>query len=227
MKTTESTSPQNYLQIVAHYEACLEKHGDTPLGVDWPNPADALTRYQVMLDVIREAPTARLQLLDFGCGASHLYDYIMAQQLTIIDYAGLDISAKFIRLSRWKYPAVTYYCLDILQGPGQLPMFDYIVLNGVFTEKRELSHAEMWDYFKAVIRAVFPFARRGIAFNVMSSHVDWEREDLFHLPLDKLAAFLAQDVSRDFVIRNDYGLYEYTTYVYTAGLTPTGKSNRR
>jgi len=44
--------------------------------------------------------------------------------------------------------------------------------------------------------------------------VDWEREDLFHLSLDSLAGFLVKELGRDFVIRNDYGLYEYTTYVY-------------
>jgi len=48
----------------------------------------------------------------------------------------------------------------------------------------------------------------------MSKHVDWEREDLFHLPFDVLARFLTRMVTRNFVIRNDYGLYEYTTYVY-------------
>jgi hypothetical protein len=55
---------------------------------------------------------------------------------------------------------------------------------------------------------------RGLAFNVMSKHVDWERPDLFHLPFDALAQVLARSLTRNFVIRNDYGLYEYTTYVY-------------
>ena len=40
------------------------------------------------------------------------------------------------------------------------------------------------------------------------------RDDLFHLPLDLLAEFLDTLLSRHFVIRNDYGLYEYTVYVY-------------
>jgi cyclopropane fatty-acyl-phospholipid synthase-like methyltransferase len=205
---------RNYLNIITHYEDCLDKHGDTHLGVDWPNPADALTRYQVMLGIIREKEPVRVSLLDFGCGASHLYDTILANKLNNIDYAGLDISEKFIQLSRQKYPKINYYCLDILQSSTQLPMFDYIVLNGVFTEKRELSHDAMWEYFKQVLSVVSKLARKGVAFNVMSSHVDWERDDLFHLPMDKLAGFLTKEISRDFVIRNDYQLYEYTTYVY-------------
>jgi hypothetical protein len=51
---------------------------------------------------------------------------------------------------------------------------------------------------------------------VMSKHVDWERDDLFHLPFDALGSFLREEVSRHFVIRHDYGLYEYTTYIYNS-----------
>jgi len=61
---------------------------------------------------------------------------------------------------------------------------------------------------------VFSHAAIGIAFNVMSKHVDWERDDLFHLPFDTLAEFLEEHLTRNYVFRNDYGLYEYTTYAY-------------
>lgn len=205
---------QKYLSIVCHYESCLEKYGDTNLGVDWPNKEDADTRYRVMLEVIKKDTSGKVSLLDFGCGASHLYEYILRHKLDNIEYSGLDLSEKFISLSRRKFPSTSYYCLDILDDDVSLPDFDYIVMNGVFTEKRDLSFDEMFVYFKRVVSRMFSKARIGIAFNVMSSHVDWERDDLFHLPLDTLAAFLTKELTRDFIIRNDYGLYEYTTYVY-------------
>ena len=67
----------SYRSIVSHYEACLEKHGDSHLGVDWPTKQDADTRYRVMLEVIRSFPPGEnIRLLDFGCGASHLNDYL-------------------------------------------------------------------------------------------------------------------------------------------------------
>jgi len=62
---------QKRRSIIDHYEACLARHGDSNLGVDWPNKRDAEKRYCVMLEVVREHST-RLTLLDFGCGASHL-----------------------------------------------------------------------------------------------------------------------------------------------------------
>lgn len=205
---------RKYLNILAHYEACLEKHGDSHLGMDWPNKQDAEMRYRVMLEVIKEDLSEKVSMLDFGCGASHLYEHMLTSNVDNIEYSGLDLSKKAISLSRRKFPSVSYYCLDILQQHELLPGFDYIVMNGVFTEKRDLTFDEMFMYFKDVLRRVFNKASRGIAFNVMSSHVDWERDDLFHLPLDAMAAFLTEELTRDFIIRNDYGLFEYTTYAY-------------
>jgi SAM-dependent methyltransferase len=153
-------------------------------------------------------------LLDFGCGASHLYEYLRREGIEGIEYSGLDLSESFVRLSRSKFPDRPYYCVDILDDDVTLPRFDYAVMSGVFTEKRELAWEEMLGYFKRVLSKVFALVDHGLAFNVMSKHVDWEREDLFHLPFDVLADFLTKEVSRNFVLRGDYGLYEYTAYVY-------------
>ena len=87
-------------------------------------------------------------------------------------------------------------------------------MNGVFTEKRELSFEEMWLYFTELISLIYNKCNKGIAFNVMSKSVDWERDDLFHLSLDKLSGFLCKKITRNYIIRNDYGLYEYTVYLF-------------
>jgi SAM-dependent methyltransferase len=180
-----------YKKIIAHYEQCLKTHGDTHLGVDWPNVKDALTRYQVMLEVIKEhsEPTS---ILDFGCGTSHLYQYMQDVGLKTISYSGLDLSTAYIELSRQKYPDNTYYTMDILKDSQDLPSFDYILCNGVFTEKRELAFETMWVYFKAMLPILYSKANKGVAFNVMSAAVDWERWDLFHLPTDLLIDFMTK-----------------------------------
>jgi len=212
--TSRSALPKRYIEIVEHYEACLARYGDTHLGVDWPKAQDAETRYRVMLELIPTRRPSTVKLLDFGCGTSHLYEHIVASGATGIEYVGLDLSAKFVEVSRKKFPKNHYVCADILEVPEAVPTSDYIVMNGVFTEKRGLTFDEMLAYFERTLSAGFAKADRGIAFNVMSKHVDWEREDLFHLPFDTLARFLIRSLTRNFVIRNDYGLYEYTTYVY-------------
>lgn len=205
---------KRYLEIIKHYESCLDKYGDSHLGVDWPKIEDVDKRYSIMLEIIDIPSSGKIKLLDFGCGASHLYEYIIKQNINNIEYSGLDISEKYIKLSKSKFPFNKYYLIDILEDDSNLPNFDYIVMNGIFTEKRSLSFDEMFNYFKKLIIKVYDKANKGIVFNVMSKHVDWEREDLFHLPFDLLVAFLKDKISRHFIIRNDYGLYEYTVYVF-------------
>ena len=77
-----------------------------------------------------------------------------------------------------------------------------------------MSFEEMWEYFTTMLSTVYKYADKGIALNVMSKAVSWEREDLFHLPADMLIEYLTKNLTRNFIIRNDYGLYEYTTYIY-------------
>jgi SAM-dependent methyltransferase len=204
----------DYRAIVAHYESCLAQHGDNHRGVDWPNAEDAKKRYRVMLEVVRASDPRPLKMLDFGCGAGHLLEYLREERRQDIHYIGLDASAKFIDLSRRKFPEVEFLCADVMAEELTVQDVDYVVMNGVFTEKCSLSFEAMWQHFCSVLRRVFPVARRGIAFNLMSKHVDWERDDLFHVPLDLLAGFIKQELSRNYVMRADYGLYEYTTYVY-------------
>lgn len=202
-----------YLSIVRHYESCLAKYGDSHLGVDWPNSEDAATRYRVMLDLIRPSEGEN-SLLDLGCGASHLFQFMEDHGVRGLRYTGLDASPAFCELSRKKFPQNDYLCLDVLAEPDRLGEYDYVVMNGVFTEKRDLSFEDMNDYLRRMLTVVFSKTRRGMAFNVMSKQVDWEREDLFHLPIGEITDFLAKSISRHYVVRNDYGLYEYTVYVY-------------
>lgn len=204
-----------YLEIVAHCEDLLEQYGDNYRGVGWTKrQQDADIRYQIMLEVIKPHQSNKVSILDFGCGLSHMLEYINKQDLSSIEYSGLDISEKMLGISRGKFPQIKYYNFDILQDSNGLPEFDYILMNGIFTARYAVSNDEMKEYMMGIIKNLFAKARVGIAFNVMSKLVEWERDDLFHLPFEEITSFLYRSVSRHFIIRHDYRLFEYTTYVY-------------
>jgi len=209
-----------YSDIIKHYESCFYRYGDTAKGVDWTQESQVDTRYKTMLEVInfREKTFEvkdKISLLDYGCGLSHLYEYIQRNNIDNIDYTGLELSKLFYDESRKKYPANKYLLGDILVDDDIISnSYDYIVMNGVFTEKVNLSYDEMFKYFASMISKVYSHCNKGLAFNVMSKQVDWEKEFLFHVPLNDMADYLTHNVGRDFIIRNDYGLYEYTVYVY-------------
>ena len=211
---------KTYLNIVAHYENCFKRFGDSHLGVDWLNKEEAERRYRVMLEVIDKSITRKISLLDFGCGVSGLYNYILEQRISNVEYSGLDISSTFVDACQTKYPNLRYFTVDILDQNSFLPNFDYIVMNGVFTEKLTLSFDEMFSYFCKMTEKVFSLCNYGMAFNVRSELVDNFDEELFHLSMDKLGHFISRKISKSFVIRNDYGLEEYTVYVYRKPVIP-------
>lgn len=213
-----------YYEIAECTEWHFDQKGDSPLGMGWPTMDGARARYQVMADLVARDRSRPFSLLDFGCGGGYFYEYLQERYAAklqdpcrgpiVVQYTGLDISPRFVELCRNKYPRVAFYCQDVLQGWDPLGDFDYIVINGVFTSKRSMDFETMFEFLRRIVTTAFSHSRCGLAFNAMSKHVDWERDDLFHLPMDALASFLCREVTRNFVIRNDYGYYEFTTYVY-------------
>lgn len=203
--------------VVRHYERCLAQHGASPRGVDWPNGADLTTRFGVMLGLCRPAPDGApaASLLDVGCGPGLLVDYMTATgREGSFDYCGADLSQTMIDAARDRWPAHRFLCLDIIANPGDVPVSDYVILNGVLTEKRELPQEHMVGLAQNLLLSCFSRAKVGLAFNAMSSHVDWFRDDLFHWPVDEAMGFLVKNLSRHIVVRADYNLYDYTVYVY-------------
>lgn len=200
--------------LLAQYEACFLEHGRTPLGVNWPNAVDLDRRFDVMLGVLRPEPH-RPSLLDLGCGPGLLLDHLeVIGRREAIDYSGIELSELMLQAARRQWPGYDFRRRDIVREPLAARSFDYVILNGVLTWRPSVPRAEMVDYALDLLAAAFEAARVGIAFNVMSKLVDWERDDLFHWGFDEMATAVAARLSRHLTIRADYGLYEYTVYVY-------------
>jgi dTDP-4-amino-4,6-dideoxygalactose transaminase len=197
----------------------MMEHGDTAAGANWPNQKDRLTRFDVMLDVIRRAHDEPITLCDLGCGTGELLTRIRTHGPRNVTYIGVDRSALALSHARRKFPDVKFLELDVTARGANLSAIDcdFVVANGLFTVKSKLTQTAMWSFMEATVHAVWPHVRRGIAFNVMSKVVDWERDDLFHVPMDELGRLLHGLAGRNVRYRADYGLYEYTAYAYRAG----------
>jgi SAM-dependent methyltransferase len=206
----------NYKVLKEHYESCLKNHGPSVKGMDWPNQEDLDKRFKVLSEIIEYKPKSKskIDILDLGCGIGLYIEYLKKQGiLDSINYRGIDISPIMIENAQKLHPDNKFDVKDILVDGLIENCTDYIIMNGLFTEKREMSNDEMFAFFSQMIYQVYKACRKGFSFNVMSSHVDWQRDDLFHLELDKLVSYLTKNYTRNIVIRMDYGLYEYIVYV--------------
>jgi SAM-dependent methyltransferase len=203
---------EHYKTLQKHYEKCLEEHGPVAQGMDWPNQADLDKRFEVLTDIVEG--TDDVSLLDLGCGVGLLLDFLKARGLEgRFHYTGADISNRMIEVAKGRFPRQRFEVRDILVSPYEEGQFDYIVINGVLNEKQEMTQSQMIDFAQQFIASAFRSCRKGIAFNVMSSHVDWKRDDLFHWELDSIVNFMVRNCSRKIRIMMDYGLYEYIVHL--------------
>jgi SAM-dependent methyltransferase len=202
--------------IVAPIEARFAERGATPQGLWWPNPEDLATRYEVFLRPLVPGPgEGRLRLLDVGCGLGFLPDWLAANGLLdAVEYTGLDASAAILDRARARWPALRFVQGDPLSGGLPDTDFDAVLAIGLFTARFTNRVEEMRAYSEATLAALWPRASRCLAFNAMSKHVEWEREDLFHWPADEVLHFCRTRLARHVAMRADYGLWEYTFHVW-------------
>lgn len=199
--------------LVKHYETSLEKYGATPRGMDWGDRSETLElRFNIMLQPIQ--PTKTLTLLDVGCGAGLLLDYIYKQGYTGINYAGIDASKKMVDAAIKKHPEGTFFCRDICDSNLDLPQYDYVVANGLFTVRSLSTIQDMDNFFEAAVNAMFKHCKRGIAFNIMSKYVDFEVDHLYYRLPGDIIEYCVKNLSRYVTIYHNYQLYEFFTFVY-------------
>ena len=119
-----------------------------------------------------------------------------------------------VAAARARWPEHSFEVRDVVADPLEAESVDVAIMNGVLTERQSIPRERMVDLAEGIVAAAFRAARYGVAFNAMSKHVDWERDDLFHWGFDEVAAFLKRDLTRHMAFRADYGLYEFTAFAW-------------
>lgn len=205
-----------------YYEGKLRENGVNFSGIAWPSANSTILRYHIMSDLFERdrLSGSPISILDIGCGPGFYLDYLKSASDLSIDYHGIDISPDMIKAAQSRHPNESFEVRDVLTDPLEPNSADYAVINGVLTVKSDISNEKMTAFSCDLLRKTFAAVRKGLAVNFMSEHVDRKRDDLFHYPLDSAAEFFKADLTRHFVFRADYGLWEYTAYLYLSPQEP-------
>lgn len=214
-------------EIVADYEGMLAERGPVLAGVGWSNPDDLALRYTTLFSQVdprrfsRERP---LRLLDLGCGPGFLLEYLAANDLLDrVQYTGVDISEIGLSHARRRWPQQRFEHRDVRDRPFGPNEFDFCMICGVFSSRCGISFTAMRDLAQATLTAVWPSLALGLAFNVYATHVDYERDDLFHWALDDMMAFCRKILSRYVSFRLDNGLWDMCVLVSREPVRPSSR----
>lgn len=199
-----------------HYQNTYKQFGASSQGVDWGNKEwAAFLRQNKMLDVIPEKSiesNKRLSLLDVGCGYGSLAEIIKDKGFNL-NYTGIDVVPEMITDAQKRNPIFNFICGDFLDI--EIPHYDFVICNGILTQKTNVSTLEMNKYCQDMIRKMFELCNIGIAFNTMSTYVNFQKDNLFYKNPSELMAWCMSEISPAIKIDCAYELwYEYTVYIY-------------
>ena len=89
----------------------------------------------------------------------------------------------------------------------QIPKnYDWIFLSGSFNDKKKNSKQMMFKTLKKMYLA----CKKGIVFNSLSKHVDYEDSKLFYSSPEDVLKFSTKNLSKFYVLRSDYRLKKNT-----------------
>lgn len=196
-------------KLKEHYDALVSQYGDSPQASQWSDVVTQEKRFEVLLEI---DDLCEARILDFGCNTGHLLTYIKKQDFKIGSYVGVDISEKALLIARQKHPE----SLFLNYGENYKIECDYVFMSGLFNNLME----ESASYYKKILEEVFPLASRGLAFNMLSSYVDYYDEGLFYEKPENVFCFAKEKLTHYVALRNDYQIkagvlpYEFTVYLY-------------
>lgn len=193
-------------RVSDYYTGKLKSHGASHWGVDWNSTESQVLRFEQLCRVIDQPAYS---VLDYGCGYGALIDYLDERGGTYT-YTGYDIAPAMIEAARGHYAGRD--AVRFTASVAELQPADYIIASGIFNVKMDISNESWHEYIQQTVDMMWGLARRGIAFNALTSYSDAEymRDDLHYAdPLHWFDHF-KRHKTRQVALLHDYGLYEFT-----------------
>lgn len=205
--------PATKAALIAGYQDRLKQHGPESRAVQYADRESHFARFAILAGV----DSAMESVLDVGCGLGDFCHYLRNHGRNA-RYMGVDIVPEFVNYARAAFagdPLAHFLHLDaeadILPGPQ-----DYAVLSGVFNNLM----TDNLSFMQTTLRKMFAVARKGIAFNAMSTWVQYRDPILWYVDPLEVFAFCKHELGGHPVLRHDYVTrpggypYEFAMYVY-------------
>ena len=200
------------MELKKHYQDLFAEHGNSSHAVQYSDSASQFKRFEILQQIDRSMES----VVDIGCGLGHLYEFLQTKNENI-RYLGLDFVKEFIQAAQNTHgkDQVAFQVCDLYQD--QIPSgYDYALLSGVFNNLMP----DNWGFMRMTLEKMFAAANKGIAFNCMSTYVDYFDAGLFYVNPCEVFDFCKRELGRKVVLRNEYLIregsipFECTFYVY-------------
>lgn len=194
------------------YTSNLAEHGVSSRSVGWPDADAQVLRFEKLGQLIAlDRPARPITVNDWGCGYGAMFGFIDALPGVELErYFGYDVSDEMLTAAREHVPDPR---AEWILGSDVTQEADYSFVSGTFNVRMDASDEVWGEYIRSTLRTLHERSRRGLAFNLLTSYVDWRKDDLFYADPAELFTFCKSELSRYVTLLHDYPLYEWTIVV--------------
>lgn len=193
------------LRYKDYFEKSYAEHGESIETVGW-NAKSQRQRFEVLCKI---GDLEGKNILDVGCGFGDFYEFLGKENISIGEYLGVDISERFTRIARKRYPDTLFYCGDILDFQSPVTI-DYSLASGIFF----LRDLRWKEHFIAVCKKLLYISDIGIGFNLLSVYSEKRHLGQYFAQPWKILKLLMEKISLKVVLRHDYRSNDFTIYIY-------------
>jgi SAM-dependent methyltransferase len=193
---------------VEFYSKLYDEHGDSWKSLNWGSRQSQNRRFEVLAGI---APLQGTRILDVGCGLGDLLGWLRTQGI-VLNYTGLEVTPTLANRAAARFPDACILNIDF-DAVGAAPdTFDYVFASGIFY----LRQADPEAYLRKTVRSMFDLAKRGVAFNSLSTWASNRDSSEFYADPEMLLEY-CRTLTRSLVLRHDYHPADFTIYLYKTG----------
>jgi SAM-dependent methyltransferase len=197
-------NPQTKDLIIANYRDTFQKYGDAPEAVQLSREGQQF-RFRKLMEI---GDLRNRRVLDFCCGIGDLYP-VLIEQFGQVDYTGIDIVPEMIHHAAPKYPRARFLCRD-LSTEGLEETFDYVLISGPFNN----AMPDADGFLCELVTLAFKYCTRGLAFNFISSHVNFRDPEMAYHDPAQVLDFCIRNLTRKVVLLHHYERVDVAVFAY-------------
>lgn len=201
-------------KIQRMYSENVSAKGANSVAVGWTTEEGQMLRFSKLSQIIYSMDES-FSVNDYGCGYGAFLRFLEEDlRCRVSEYHGYDISEEMLSAAKKEFAkcgslAKTHWIKrDSLQTEA-----DYSFVCGTFNVKFD-AERECWEEFiKEKLTEMHRHSRKGFAFNLLTSYVDWEEPHLYYGDPCYWFDFCKRNFSKRVALLHDYPLWEWTILV--------------
>jgi SAM-dependent methyltransferase len=200
-----------------HYQSLFLKYKYSYKTAQQSSRATQKKRIKILTDDFTFSKNDKI--LDFGCGTAFLFEYLKKEKNFKGYYTGVDMVKEIIESNKKKYSKnkkVKFLDIDILKENKKILESDYIFISGTFNN----NISSNWKFMTRSLKKLFNSTKKVIAFNNLSTYVDYKDKGLYYTSPEKVFKFCKNHLSKYVLLKHNYLIkkksipFEFTTFVY-------------